>query len=72
MVQQPSQWGSFLQDNQNKGQQPYVLIKTTHYLKYHDQFLMVLLETFTMGLVFATQSKQRVATLYFDQNYTLP
>ena len=72
MVQQPSQWGSFLQDNQNKGQQPYVLIKTTHYLKYLDQFLLVLLETFTMGLIFATQSKQGVATLYFDQNYTLP
>ena len=26
--------------------------------KYHDQFLMGLLETFTTGLIFARQSKQ--------------
>ena len=38
-------------DDQNKGQQPYVLIETTHYLKYLDQFSMVLLETFTTGLI---------------------
>ena len=38
--------------------------------KYLDQFLMVLLTTFTTGLVFARQSKQRVATLRFDHNYT--
>ena len=27
--------------DQNKGQQPYVLIETSHYLKYLDQFLIV-------------------------------
>ena len=40
------------------------MIETTHYLKYLDQFLMVLLETFTIGLIFAGQSKQEAATLY--------
>ena len=32
-------------------QQPYVLMETTHYPKYLDQFLTVLLKTFTTGLV---------------------
>ena len=47
---QPSQLGSFLQDNQNKAQQPYVLIAITNTSKYHNQFLMVLLEIFTTRL----------------------
>ena len=38
------------QDDQNKGQQPYVPIETTHYPKYLDKFLMILLETFTRGV----------------------
>ena len=32
-----------------------VFIKTTHYHKYLDQFLMVLLATFTTGLIFVRQ-----------------
>ena len=36
------------------------------YPKYLDQFLMVLFETFTTGLVFARQFKQGAATLYVD------
>ena len=36
------------------------------YPKYCDQFLMVLLATFTTGLVFVRQSKQGIATLCFD------
>ena len=40
--------------------------------KYIDHFLTVLLETFTTGFVFVTQSKQGVLTLCFDQNYALP
>ena len=31
----------------------YVSTRTTHTPKYLDQFLMVLLETFTIGLIFA-------------------
>ena len=65
-----SQWGSFLWDNQNKGSQPYVLTIITHNPKYLDQFLIVLLETFTTGLVVARQSKQGVTTLCFKHNYT--
>ena len=42
-------------DDQNKGQQPYVLIETTHYLKYLDKLSMVLLETFTTGLIFVRE-----------------
>ena len=42
----------------------YVLTIITHNPKYLDQFLIVLLETFTTGLVFARQSKQRVLTLF--------
>ena len=38
----------------------------THYPKYLEQFLMVLLETFTTGLIFARQSKQGVTTLCSD------
>ena len=60
----------FLRDNQNKGSQPYVLTIITHYPKYLDQFLIVLHETFTTGLVFARQLKQGVTTLCFDHNYT--
>ena len=41
----------------------YVLIKTTHYPKYLNQFLTVLLETFTTGLVFARRLKQGAADL---------
>ena len=37
-------------------------------LKYLDQFLMVLLETFKIGLVFVRELKQRAATLCLDQN----
>ena len=48
-----SQQGSFLQDDQNKGSQPYVSIKITHNPKYLNQFWMVLHETFTTGLIFA-------------------
>ena len=33
-----SQQGSFLQDNQNKGSQPYVSTIITHNPKYLDQF----------------------------------
>ena len=33
-------------------------VETIHYPKYLDQFLMILLETFTTGLIFARQSKQ--------------
>ena len=65
-----SQWGSFLWDNQTKGSQPYVSTIITHNPKYLDQFLIVLLETFTTGLVFVRQSKQGVTTLCFDHNYT--
>ena len=36
----------------------YVLTIITHNPKYLDQFLTVLLETYTTGLVFARQSKQ--------------
>ena len=43
---------------------------TPDYPKYLDQFLMVLLETFTIGLIFARQLKQGAATLCFNQNYT--
>ena len=68
----PSQQGLFLQDNRNKGQQPYVPIETTHNPKYLDQFLTVLLKTFTTGLIFARQSKQGATTLCSDRNYTLP
>ena len=50
--------------------QPYVLTTTTHTSKYLDKFLTVCLETFTTGFVFAKQSKQGVATLCLDQNYT--
>ena len=64
------QQGSFLQDNQSKGSQPYVLTIITHNLKYLDQFWMVLHETFTTGLIFARQLKQGVTTLCFDHNYT--
>ena len=42
-------------------------IKITHYAKYHNKFLTVLLATFPTGLIFAKQSKQGVATLCFDQ-----
>ena len=38
-----------------RGYQPYVLIETTHYPKYLDQFLTVLLATFTTGLIFVRQ-----------------
>ena len=65
-----SQQGLFLQDNQNKGPQPYVSTIITQNLKYLDQFWMVLHETFTTGLVFARQSKQGATTLCFDHNYT--
>ena len=51
-----SQQGSFLQDNQNKGSQPYVSTIITQNPKYLDQFWMVLHETFTTGLVFSRQS----------------
>ena len=37
------------------------------YPKYHDLFLMVLLETFTTGFIFVRQSKQGATTLCFDQ-----
>ena len=36
---QLSQQGSFLQDDQNKGKQLYVLTKVVPYPKYLDQFL---------------------------------
>ena len=42
-----------------------------HTPKYLDQFLTVLLATFTAGLIFVRHSKTRVATLCFDRNYTL-
>ena len=45
-----SQQGLFLQDDQNKGSQPYVLTIITHNPKYLDQFLIVLYETFTLGM----------------------
>ena len=45
-----SQQGLFLQDDQNKGSQPYVLTIITHNPKYLDQFLIVLCETFTSGM----------------------
>ena len=48
----------------------YVLTIITHNPKYLDQFLIVLLETFTTGLIFARQSKQGVTTLCFNHNYT--
>ena len=48
------------------GSQPYVSTIITHNPKYLDQFLMVLLETFTTGLIFVTQLKQGVTTLCFD------
>ena len=38
----------------------YVLTIITNNPKYLDQFLMVLLETFTTGLIFARQLKQGV------------
>ena len=44
----------------------------THYPKYLNQFLTVLLETFTTRLVFVRRSKQGAATLCSNQNYTLP
>ena len=59
-----------LQDDRNKGSQPYVLIIITHNPKYLNQFCMVLHETLTTGLVFARRSKQGVTTLCFDYNYT--
>ena len=65
-----SQQGLFLQDNRNKGSQPYVLNIITHNPKYLNQFWMVLHETFTTGLVFARQLKQGVTTLCFKHNYT--
>ena len=37
--------------------------------KYLDQFLMILLATFTTGLTFVRQLKQAVAILCIDQNY---
>ena len=43
---------------------------TPDYAKYLDQFLIVLLETYTTGLIFARQLKQGDATLCFNQNYT--
>ena len=45
-----SQQGLFLQDNRNKGSQPYVSTIITHNPKYLDQFLIVLCETFTSGM----------------------
>ena len=48
----------------------YVLTIITHNPKYLDQFLTVLLETFT-GLVFARQSKQGVTTLCSNRNYSV-
>ena len=45
-----SQQGLFLQDNRNKGSQPYVSAIITHNPKYLDQFLIVLCETFTSGM----------------------
>ena len=65
-----SQQGSFLQDDRNKGLQPYVSIIITHNSKYLDQFWMVLCETFTTWPVFVRQSKQGVTTLCFEHNYT--
>ena len=65
-----SQQGSFLQDNQNKGSQPYVSTIITHNPKYLNQFWMVLHETFTTGFIFARQLKQGVTTLCFDHNCT--
>ena len=53
-----SQHGSFLQDDRNKGSQPYVSIIITNNPKYLNQFCMVLHETFTTGLVFARRLKQ--------------
>ena len=38
------------------------------YPKYLDTFLMVLLETFTTGLIFVRQSKQGATTVCFNQN----
>ena len=35
-------------------------VETTHYPKYLDQFLTILLETFTTGLIFVRQLKQGV------------
>ena len=58
----PSQQ-TFLWDNQNKGKQLYVSIKTAYYPKYIDKFLMNLFVTFTTGLVFVRWSKQSVAVL---------
>ena len=52
-----------------QGPQPYVPIKTTHYPKYLDQFLTVLLKTFTTGLVFVRQSKQGATTLCFEPTH---
>ena len=48
----------------------YVLTIITHNPKYLDQFLTVLLETFTTGL--ARQLKQGVTTLGSNRNYILP
>ena len=61
---QPSQQGLFLQDNWNKGQKPYVLIKTTQTSQYLDQFLTILHATFTTGLIFVSQLKQEAATMF--------
>ena len=54
------------------GRSMYVLTIITHNPKYLDQFLTVLLETFTTGLVFVRQLKQGVTTLCSNHNYTLP
>ena len=62
--------GLFLVIQSKQGSQPYVLSIITHNPKYLDQFLIVLLETFTTGLVFVRQLKQGITTLCFDHNYT--
>ena len=41
----------------------HVSIKAAHYPKYLDQFLMILLATFTRGLIAVKQSKQAVTSL---------
>ena len=44
--------------------------RPSHTPKYLDQFLTVLLETFTTGIIFVRQLTQGPTTLCFDCNYT--
>ena len=62
----------FVETSPLMGGYVYVLTIITYHPKYLDEFLTVLLETFTTGLVFARQLKQGVTTLCFNKCHPVP